>query len=319
MLNSLYLDALSRRVIEGLKQSPKRVPSAYFYDDEGSRLFQRIMQSPSYYLTDAEREILVSQWPKLLDALSPDGRPFELVELGSGDGSKTIELCAAFAQAGAHFAYRPIDTSEHALHSLHEAFQQRLPELPVHIQIGDYHLGWPGASSSQSRQIAMFMGSNLGNLTQDEAFVFLHQVRSHLREGDGLLLGLDLMKNPHTILQAYNDPEGVTAAFNLNLLHRMNRELGTDFKPDRFSHYATYSPLDGTARSFLVSLCAQTVHSERLGLRLDFTVGETIYTEQSQKYSQDMITHMAKTNAFVPRLRLQDARGLYGVTYWQAV
>lgn len=318
MLNSLYLDTLSRHVIDGLKQTPKRLPSAYFYDDEGSRLFQRIMQLPSYYLSNAEREILVTQWPKLLDALSPDGQAFELVELGSGDGSKTIELCAAFHRAGAHMAYQPIDTSAHALHSLQEAFKQRLPDMPVRIQCGDYHLGWQ-RSTDRSRQIAMFMGSNLGNLTKEETFVFMRLIRSHLREGDGLLLGLDLMKNPRTILDAYNDPEGVTAAFNLNLLARMNRELGTDFKTDRFSHYATYSPLDGAARSFLVSHCAQTVHSDKLGLRFDFADGETIYTEQSQKYSQDMITQMAKNSDFVPKLRLQDARGLYCVTYWQAL
>ncbi|MGC4060973.1 MAG: L-histidine N(alpha)-methyltransferase [Aquabacterium sp.] len=318
MLNSLYLDTLSRHVIEGLKQTPKRLPSAYFYDDEGSRLFQRIMQLPGYYLTEAEREIMVKQWPKLLDALSPDGRPFELVELGSGDGSKTLDLCAAFAQAGAQFAYQPIDTSAHALHSLQEAFLRKLPQLPVRVQIGDYHAGWQ-RSANHGRQIVMFMGSNLGNLAQEEAAAFLRLMRNQLAEGDGLLIGLDLMKNPHTILAAYNDPEGVTAAFNLNLLTRMNREMGTNFLPDRFSHYATYSPLDGAARSFLVSLCAQTVRSDKLGLRFDFTAGETIYTEQSQKYSQDMITQMARQSDFVPRLRLQDSQGLYCVTYWQAV
>ncbi len=317
MLNLLTLDALSRSAIEGLKQVPKRLPSAYFYDDEGSRLFQRIMQLPSYYLTEAEREIMVAQWPALLDALCPDGHPFELVELGSGDGSKTIDLCAAFHQAGARLSYLPIDTSAHALQSLLEAFTRRLPDLPVRIQVGDYHLGWQ-RSTDTSHQIVMFMGSNLGNLTQDEAQVLLRLIRSHLHEGDGLLLGLDLMKNPQTILDAYNDPEGVTAAFNLNLLHRMNRELGTDFKTDRFRHFATYSPLDGAARSFLVSQCAQTVYSEKLGLRFDFDDGEIIYTEQSQKYSQDMITQLARSSGFVPQLGLNDARGLYCVTYWQA-
>jgi L-histidine Nalpha-methyltransferase len=318
MLNLLSLDTLLRSVIEGLKQSPKRLPSAYFYDDKGSRLFQRIMQMPSYYLTEAEREIMVAQWTVLLDAMCPDGHPFELVELGSGDGSKTIDLCAAFHQAGARMSYLPIDTSAHVLQSLQEAFTLRLPEVPVRTQIGDYHLGWQ-RSTDAGHQIVMFMGSNLGNMTQDEALVLMRMIRSHLREGDGLLLGLDLIKHPQTILDAYNDPEGVTAAFNLNLLHRMNRELGTDFNVDRFRHFATYSPLDGAARSFLVSQCAQTARSEKLGLRFDFDAGEIIYTEQSQKYSRDMITQLACSSGFVPKLDLKDARGLYCVTYWQAL
>ena len=318
MLNLLCLDPLSTSVIDGLKQSPKRLPSAYFYDDEGSRLFQRIMQMPAYYLTEAEREIMVAQWPSLLDAFSPDGHAFELVELGSGDGSKTIDLCAAFHQAGARISYLPIDTSAHALQSLHEAFTQRLPAVPVRIKIGDYHLGWPRSTAS-SRQIVMLMGSNLGNLTQDEALALMRLIRSHLQAGDGLLLGLDLMKNPQTILDAYNDPEGLTAAFNLNLLQRMNRELGTDFKTDRFRHFATYSPLDGAARSFLVSQGAQTVRSDKLGLQFEFDDAEIIYTEQSQKYSQDMIKQLAKTSGFAPKLDLRDERGLYCVTYWQAL
>lgn len=317
MLNPLPLDELTLRVMDGLKQTPKRLPSTYFYDEEGSRLFQRIMRLPAYYLTDAEREILTRQWPQLLDALAPDGSPFELIELGSGDGAKTLDLCAAFHRSGAAFTYVPVDISAHAIHSLTAAFTQRLPELSLRPRVGDYFSGWP--RHHDGRQIVMFMGSNLGNMTPDEALAFLKLIRSHMQEGDGLLLGLDLMKNPHTLLAAYNDPEGVTAAFNLNLLRRLNRELGMNFKLDRFSHYATYSPLDGAARSFLVSLDRQAVHSKQVDLQLQFDAGEVIYTEQSQKYSPAMIRELARDSGFAASLQLQDAQGRYCVSFWQAV
>lgn len=318
MSNAPPLNELTLRVMAGLKQTPKRLPAMYFYDEAGSRLFQRIMQLPAYYLTEAEREILTCQWPRLLDALAPDGRPFELIELGSGDGSKTLELCAAFAHAKADFVYVPVDISPHALNSLIKDFDQRLPGLPVRPRMGDYFCGWHRHSDTH-RQIVMFMGSNLGNMDRDEALGFLRMIRSHMQEGDGLLLGLDLMKNPHTLLNAYNDPDGVTAAFNLNLLTRLNRELGMNFRLDRFSHYASYSPLDGAARSFLVSQDAQTVHSTRVDLSLRFEAGEVIYTEQSQKYNRAMIQQMAQDSGFAPALHLQDPQDRYCVSFWQAI
>lgn len=312
------LNELTLRVIAGLQQTPKRLPSSYFYDDEGSRLFQRIMQLPEYYLTEAEREILTQQWPHLLDALTPDGRPFELIELGCGDGSKTLGLCKAFRQAGADFVYAPVDIAPQALNQLTQDFAQHLPSLTVRPRIGDYFSGWQ-RHSPQHRQIAMFMGSNLGNMSQEDALAFLRMVRSHLQEDDGLLLGLDMMKNPHTLLAAYNDPQGVTAAFNLNLLARLNRELGMDFQLSRFSHYASYSPLDGAARSFLVSLDKQTVHSPCVDLTLHFNEGEVIYTEQSQKYNTAMIQQLAQGSGFTPVLQLQDRQARYAVSFWRAI
>ncbi len=318
MSNAPMLNELSQRALAGLRQTPKCLPSMYFYDDEGSRLFQRIMHLPGYYLTKAEHEILARQWPKLLDAFTPDGRPFELIELGSGDGSKTLALCTALCQTKASFSYVPVDISAHALDSLLQAFKQSLPALQVHARMGDYFSGWQQPEHGH-RQIVMFMGSNLGNMNMDEALAFLRRIRGHLRPGDGLLLGLDMMKNPHTLLAAYNDPEGVTAAFNLNLLRRLNRELGMNFQLERFSHYACYSPLDGAARSFLVSLDKQTVRSTRMDLQLHFEAGETIYTEQSQKYNPAMIRQLAQDSGFAPALHLQDQQGRYGVSFWQAL
>jgi dimethylhistidine N-methyltransferase len=276
------------------------------------------MRLPGYYLTEAEQEILTRQWPSLLDALTPDGRPFELVELGSGDGRKTLELCTAFSRARADFTYVPVDISPHAINQLQDAFAERLPGLTVRPRTGDYFSGWARHQHGH-RQIVMFMGSNLGNMPHEDGMAFLRQIRRHMQEGDGLLLGLDLMKDPQTILAAYDDPQGVTAAFNLNLLARMNREMGMDFQLDRFSHYASYSPLDGAARSFLVSRARQTVRSRMMDLSLQFEPGEVIYTEQSQKYSPAMIAQMARDCGFAPSLQLQDGQGRYCVSFWQAI
>jgi len=316
MLNKTPLDALSLRVIEGLSSQPKTLPSDYFYDDEGSRLFQRIMDLPGYYLSRAERDILVGQSEALLACLSPDALPFDLIELGSGDGSKTLALCRAFDSLGASFVYRPVDISGHAIGNLCRAFEQSKVNIPVIPEVDDYFSGWKPSEPGR-RQIVMFMGSNLGNLGEAEALSFLKKIRAKLRAGDGLLLGLDLMKNPHTVLAAYNDPEGVTAAFNLNLLHRLNRELGFDFQLDRFSHYASYSPLDGAARSFLVSHVDQHVSSPSLGLSWHLEQGETIYTEQSQKYSRAMIERMAAESQFLPAQHFTDAQGLFCLSHWR--
>jgi len=166
--------------------------------------------------------------------------------------------------------------------------------------------------------VAMLLGSNLGNQTHDQAIALLRRVRSKLRSGDALILGLDLKKDPQVILAAYNDPQGVTARFNLNVLTRLNRELGTDFDVAQFSHYASYSPLDGAARSFLVSARRQLVRSRRLACDFTFQAGETIYTEQSQKYSASMIDAMARDSGFEVQCHFTDERGWYTVVVWQA-
>ncbi|MFN7344191.1 MAG: L-histidine N(alpha)-methyltransferase [Betaproteobacteria bacterium] len=309
---------LQRRVLEGLQQPHKSLPAALFYDDEGTRLFQQITALPEYYLTRAEDALLRAQADAMAALLTPPhGSALELVELGSGDGAKTLPLCAALHARCAALVYRPVDAAALALQQLVARFAAALPALPVAPVCGDYFRHWPAARPG-ARQAALFMGSNLGNYTRDEALALLRGVRDRLAAGDRLLLGLDLKKDPHAIRAAYDDAAGITAQFNLNLLRRLNRECGFDFDRSQFSHYASYDPLDGTARSFLVSRCAQRVMSRRLGVTLHFAAGETIYTEQSQKYDAPLIEALAAGSGFAVERHFTDAPGGYTVVAWRA-
>lgn len=299
-------------VATGLGASNKRLSSRYFYDDKGSALFQRIMALPEYYLTRIERDILVESGDDIVAYLAAGGAVLDLIELGSGDGDKTIELCRAVMRAPVAAVYYPIDVSGHALGELQVRFDAGLPRLPVVPIHGDYFEHWPQTRDG-GRQIVMFFGSNLGNLSFNESVALLCSIRARLSPGDVLLLGVDMQKNPKTILAAYNDRQGVTSEFNMNLLTRLNRELGMDFDLKKFSHYATYDPLSGTARSFLVSSCRQSVHSRNLGRKFEFEEGEAIYVEQSQKYTREMIQDLAKASGFQVDRHFSDARNWYDI------
>jgi L-histidine Nalpha-methyltransferase len=308
---------LAHDVRHGLAATQKHLPSAWFYDEEGSRLFQRIMALPQYYLTRTEWDILRQRGADLARWIAPQGQAVDLIELGSGDGEKTLTLCQALQAHAPGSTYHPLDLSAVALDDLRQRFARELPQMTVHPVTGDYFKLWPRLPAGR-RQVAMLLGSNLGNFTQPEAVALLQRVREQLRPGDALLLGLDLMKDPQVILDAYDDPQGVTAAFNLNLLARMNRELEMDFDPSAFRHFATYNPLDGAARSFLVSQRAQRVHSRVLGVSFDFAEGETLYTEQSQKYALAQVEQMAAASDFGVREHVTDARRWYTVSVLQA-
>ncbi|MBX3611549.1 MAG: L-histidine N(alpha)-methyltransferase [Hydrogenophaga sp.] len=309
---------LAGDVLAGLSATPKRLSSKYFYDAQGSRLFERIMRLPSYYPTRVEARMLRRHARDLLHALAPTGAAVELLELGSGDGRKTLALCRAWLKAGASLSYRPMDISAQALDRLGQRMAKQLPDLAVHPLCGDYFQTWPIPRAGR-HQVALFLGSNLGNFAETEAVRFLRRVRAHLRAGDSLLLGLDLRKDPHTVLAAYNDPEGVTAAFNLNLLRRLNRELGMDFALDAFRHYASYCPLQGVARSFLVSQAAQAVHSTVLGTGFHFARGEVIYTEQSQKYDQAAVQSLTAQSGFAVHSWFEDPELPYALVACRAL
>lgn len=307
---------LAKHVLQGLSATQKALSSAWFYDDEGSRIFQRIMALPEYYLTRLEHALLQDSADELVQCLATDGRPLDLMELGSGDGEKTLTLCRTLQERQVDCTYRPIDVSAHALAELSRRFEQHLPEMALEPVLGDYFEHWP-VTSADSRQVAMLLGSNLGNLDERGAVALLQRVRSQLRDGDMLLLGLDLVKNPHVIHAAYDDAQGVTAEFNLNLLRRLNRELGMDFDLGRFTHFASYCPLAGVVRSFLVSAVAQTVSSTVLDREFRFDAGETIYTEQSQKYSAPMIERLAQLSGFENARLITDPNRWYALAVWR--
>lgn len=301
---------LARDVVAGLGADPRRLPSRWFYDDEGSRLFQRIMAMPEYYLTRVEHGILRDGAAELAEWIVRGRDPVHLVELGSGDGEKTLSLCQSLQAMGVPFTFHPIDVSGQALSDLQRRFRERLPDARVVPMLGDWSEHWPRLPAGQ-RQVAMLLGSSLGNLSRPEAIALLSRIRSRLGVDDVLILGLDLKKDPHTILAAYDDAAGITAAFNLNLLRRLNRELRMDFDLAEFHHFATYSPLDGAARSFLVSRRRQVVRSAVLGRRFSFQAGEAIYTEQSQKYTPGMIDDLASAADFTVRSHVTDDLGWY--------
>lgn len=307
---------LAGQILAGLNAQQKYVSSKYFYDDEGTRLFQRIMALPEYYLTRVEHEILCRHSTELAAEITSLQAAVDLIELGSGDGEKIVSLCQAIERGGAACTYYPIDLSALALKTLSSRFDDVLPALSVQPFCGDYFENWPFAHTGRRRAV-LLLGSTLGNLTRESSVKLLRHIREHVQLGDVLIVGLDLQKDPQTILAAYNDREGVTAAFNLNLLRRLNRELHMDFNLKQFCHYPTYNPLDGAARSFLVSRRAQRVRSLALGRIFEFREGEPVHTELSQKYTVEEIHRFATESGFTVRTHFFDPREWYAVTVWQ--
>lgn len=310
------VQGLAEHVLHGLSAPQKALSSAWFYDEEGSRLFQRIMALPEYYLTRLEHQLLRDRADELVRWIDPDGRPLDLVELGSGDGEKSLSLCRALQERDVDCIYRPMDVSSHALAELSRRFGRHLPRMALEPLVGNYFDRWPEWTPGR-RQVVMFLGSNLGNLDEKGAVGLLQRIHAKLRPGDLLVLGLDLVKDPHVLLAAYDDTQGVTAAFNLNLLCRLNRELDMNFDLAKFSHYASYCPLQAVARSFLVSDSDQIVSCGALDRQFAFRAGETIHTEQSQKYTVSAIEDLARRSGFVGTGLLTDARAWYALAIWR--
>ena len=288
---------LAQHVAAGLRRTPKALSSMYFYDDEGSRLFQQIMALPEYYPTRTELAIFREHGAALVAALRPDGgdAPFSLVELGAGDGAKTKLLLRELLRTNRPFTYNPVDISAGAMTGLVDTLARELPALRVAPVVEDYATAlqqlrdWPG------QKAVLFLGSNIGNFHPAERLDFLRQLAAPLAPTDRLLIGFDLHKDPRRIRAAYDDVQGVTAAFNLNLLTRLNRELGADFDLACWQHYTDYNPLTGAVRSFLVSSCAQQVYVAALHETFDFAAWEAIHTENSYKFTQPQIAAMAAT------------------------
>ncbi len=242
-------------VTEGLSARPKFLPSKYFYDQAGDALFQEIMRSPEYYPSDCEMEIFTEQCGALARAIICGGDDFDLIELGAGDASKTSFLLKCLISQGITFTYKPIDISGNMVHYLNSTLPVTIPGIQMEGLNGDYlDMLKKAACGSSKRKVLFFLGSSIGNMNIGGATEFCRAIRTTLSFGDMLLIGADLRKNPHTILAAYNDQEGITKSFNLNLLNRINRELGADFDIRNFDHFPTYDPLSGACRSFLVCL-----------------------------------------------------------------
>lgn len=305
-------------VLDGLKQNPKKLFSKYFYDKTGDQLFQQIMAMPEYYLTNCELDIFKNKTHELAEAILDHNKPFDLIELGSGDAMKSSFLLKHLVQNQIDFKYMPIDISGNILSVLNDKLSNELPDLDIIPLKGEYFDMLDKATSiSNRRKVVLFLGGNIGNMDIDEAYHFCREVKRKLNRGDIFLIGFDLKKNPHTILSAYNDSAGITAKFNLNLLSRINRELGADFDLDKFQHYQTYDPVSGACRSYLISLSKQDV---KIGENLfKFEQNEYIDMEVSQKFSQVDIGKMAKDSGFHVATEIKDSKEWFADSVWQVL
>jgi L-histidine N-alpha-methyltransferase len=303
-------------ILNGLKNTPKKLSSKYFYDKIGDLLFQQIMDMPSYYLTRCELDIFKNKTDELIDLLIPGNESFDLIELGAGDAIKSTYLFEKLIRKGVSFTYMPIDISGNILSILHEKLSSQFPDIKITCLEGDYfEMLQKAASLSDRRKVVLFLGSNIGNMTLEEAEDFCLHLNKNLSQKDRVLIGFDLKKNPHIILNAYNDKEGITASFNLNLLTRINNELGGNFDLNQFQHYQTYDPVTGACRSFLISLIRQDVTIDNT--RISFEENELIDMEISQKFSSEKIRELAKKTGFTITGEINDSKKWFVDTIWQ--
>jgi L-histidine N-alpha-methyltransferase len=303
-------------VLQGLSEIPKRLSSKYFYDDRGSQLFQKIMDLPEYYLTNCEFNILKTQKAEIANLVRKDF--FNLVELGAGDGRKTSILIEHFIRQGLQFKYVPIDISAGAMQYLMQLMNKRFPKIQAEGIVAEYFHGlkWLGKINDQ-KNLVLFLGSNLGNFNKPQSRVFLRNLWNTLNEGDFLITGFDLKKDINLMRKAYNDKQGVTSEFNLNLLKRINNELGGNFDLSRFQHYANYDVFTGAMESYLVSLQKQTVFIEELSQTFNFEAWESIHTEYSYKYLESDISELAENTGFVIKKQLYDDKRFFIDSIWQ--
>ena len=300
-------------VRRGLTSAPKRLFPKYFYDELGSQLFEAICLLPEYYLTRAEAEIFAAHSAEIVEAAAA-GRPVTLFELGSGSASKTRRIIEALLARQPELLYVPVDISTAALTASAEALLEAYPRLRVAAYAGEYAAALPRLPAhlrEGARALVLFLGSNVGNFDRGEAREFLRSLRAALRAGDAVLLGADLKKDAATLEAAYDDPVGVTAAFNLNLLARINRELGADFAPRRFRHVAVYDEQEGRVEMHLESLADQRVRLAALSLDVDFRAGERVHTENSYKYDAAGLDALAAASGFRLARTWLDPRGRF--------
>lgn len=295
---------------EGLLASPKTMSPVWFYDEEGSRLFEAITELPEYYPTRTERSILARHAD---DIVARVGTPASLVELGAGSATKTRILLAAFLRRQPKVRFVPVDVSAEALRMAQENVEADLPGVVVEgiearNREGLAKLDW----TRPERRLVLFLGSSLGNLHPPDAADWLRDVASYLRPGDRFLLGLDRWKDERILQAAYDDAAGVTAAFNRNLLARMNRELGASFDLDAFAHEARVNVAQRRVEMHLVSRRPQRVRVPGVGEVL-FEEGETIHTECSYKFTRPMREALLRQAGLVDEHAWEDEQGAFGL------
>ena len=300
---------LAEDVRAGLTASPKTLHCRYFYDARGSQLFEDICRLPEYYLTRAEGEILAARSDEIANTMGPKLLVFEL---GSGSGEKTQILLSALTAANKELTYAPVDISRSMLEESAFSLMHRFDKLSIVAVAAEYldGLRWLEEQTGQQK-LVVWLGSNLGNFDRPGGAAFLSEIRKRISTGDRLLVGVDLRKGKAVLEAAYDDAQGVTAEFNKNLLHRINRELGGDFNVDGFDHRAFYDDEDGRVVMRLISRRACRVSIKSLDLSIDFAAGEAIHTEDSYKYSPAELGILASASGFTVDRHWSDSGGRF--------
>ena len=302
--------AIADDVERGLTATPKSLPPRLFYDATGSELFEQITRLPEYYLTRTERSIFETFADEMIAAA---GEGISIIELGAGTAEKTEILLRAALKRQFSLTYYPVDVADSALAIAKERLTAALPRLRVQPIVSDYTSGLSALRQIPARKLVLNIGSSIGNFDPREAAGILKRIGDGLADGDSLLLGTDLVKRASLLRAAYNDADGVTAAFNLNLLARINRELGADFDLRRFRHDAVWNPAASRIEMYLVSLEAQRVRIPALDMTIDFREGERIHTENSYKFTGEMTRELLRTAGFELQRTWRDRDDLFAV------
>ncbi len=310
-------ESVATAVQEGLTSRPKRLPAWLFYDAAGSRLFDAITELPEYYLTRTERAILAAHAGAMI-AHAANGVRLRITELGAGSAEKTRLLLKAAVKRQNSVVYEPVDVSETALSDARKRIEREIPGVTVAPRVMDYTGGDErrlelNPAGQDEQRLVLYIGSSIGNFEPHQAERLLRRVRGGLKTGDSFLLGVDLAKDEPTLRAAYDDAAGVTAAFNRNVLVRLNRDLDAGFDPEAFTHRAVWNAAKSRMEMHLVSRAAQRVRVEALNLAVDFLAGESIHTENSYKYRQGQAETLLAEAGFSPTATWTDACGWFAV------
>ncbi len=302
--------AIADDVLGGLTRLPKSLPPWLFYDERGSALFEKITRLPEYYLTRTELCILQRSAAEIVEAA---GSHLTVVELGAGTASKTRTLLREIQRRQLRTVYYPVDVSASALEVARDELVRELPTLRVRPLHMDNAAAFARLPHLPGAKLVLFIGSSIGNFDLPDATEWLRSLASRLTPRDALLLGTDLAKDPALLLPAYDDAQGITIRFNKNILARINRELDGDFDLHNFRHIAEWNPGESRIEIYLESLCEQWVHIGALGLDVFFREGERIHTENSYKYTREMVSSMLNSGGFRLQRTWTDPWGWFAV------
>jgi L-histidine N-alpha-methyltransferase len=299
-------------IIAGLTAAQKRISPKYFYDQRGSELFDEICNLPEYYPTRTERQIMERHLPEIAERVGPGAA---VIEFGAGSNAKARQLLECLADP---IAYVPVEISGDYLSEQAAELARDFPALSVVPVVADFTKPFdlPDHPTAPQRNLVFFPGSTIGNFTRREASELLGVMRAEAKPGGALLMGVDLVKDPDVIHAAYNDSRGVTAEFNLNVLHHLNAGIGSDFRPEHFEHEAIYDAEHNRIEMRLVSTRAQAVRIA--GVTIPFAAGEHILTEYSHKYAIDEFAELARRAGLEPEVVWTDGDGLFSVHYLAA-